>query len=123
MEGWTCEDLKNYLRTQKGKHSNMNRNELLELAKLYAKKPKEDPKVAEAYEIHYADVLQKRKMFKITDKMDRTNIYSFDIILPPKFDFNQITVNTFLTCCDIEIEEEVVQTGIERPADKAQCSK
>ena len=123
MEGWNCDDLKNYLRTQKGKHSNMNRKELLELAKLYAKKPKEDPKVAEAYEILYADVLQKRKMFLITNKMDRTNIYSFDIILPKEFEFNQITVNTFLTCCDIEIENEVVQTGIDRPADKAQCLK
>ena len=123
MERWNCDDLKNYLRTQKGKHSNMNRKELLELAKLYAKKPKEDPKVAEAYEILYADVLRKRKMFLITNKMDRTNIYSFDIILPKEFEFNQITVNTFLTCCDIEIENEVVETGIERPADKAQCSK
>ena len=123
MEGWNCDDLKNYLRSQKGKHSNMNRKELLELAKLYSKKPKEDPKVAEAYEILYADVLRKRKMFLITNKMDRTNIYSFDIILPKEFEFNQITVNTFLTCCDIEIENEVVQTGIDRPADKAQCSK
>ena len=100
----------------------MNRDELIQLAKLYANKPKEDPKVAEAYEIHYAQILEKRKLFKITDDMDRSNIFNFDIILPKEFSFNQIVVNTFLTCCPIEIDNEVVDTGIERPADKAQCS-
>ena len=52
-------------------------NEVTGFSTEKSEKPKEDPKVAEAYEIHYADVLKKRKMFKITDKMDRTNIYSF----------------------------------------------
>ena len=45
MDDWTVIQLKNYLRDQKGKHSNMNRTELLDLAKLYAQKPAEDPNI------------------------------------------------------------------------------
>ena len=45
MDDWTVIQLKNYLRDQKGKHSNMNRTELLNLAKLYAQKPAEDPNI------------------------------------------------------------------------------
>ena len=123
MDDWTVEQLKDYLREQKGRHSNMNRASLLELAKLYKKKPKEDPKIAVAYEEHFAEILQKRKLFETADILDRTNISSFDLILPKSFEFDKVMVNSFLTCCDIEIEEEVVDTGIIQPAKKAQCSK
>ena len=60
MDDWTVIQLKNYLREQKGKHSNMNRTELLDLAKLYAQKPAEDPNITAAYD----ELLQKRKMFE-----------------------------------------------------------
>ena len=123
MDDWTCEQLTDYLREQKGRHSNMNRASLLELAKLYEKKPKEDPKIAVAYEVHYAEILKKRKLFETADVIDRTNISLFDLILPKSFGFDKVMVNSFLTCCDIEIEEEVVDTGIIQPAKKAQCSK
>ena len=123
MDGWTCEQLKDYLREQKGRHSNMNKDELLELAKLYSQKPKEDPKVAADYQIHYAEILQKRKLFQVTDKMSRENIFSFDIVLSNKFVFDKVVVNTFLSCCPIEIDNEVVDTGIKQPADKAKYPK
>ena len=123
MKDWTVEELKDYLRDQKGRHSNMKRDELLELAKLYSQKPKEDPKVAADYEIHYAEILQKRKLFQVTDKLSRENIFSFDIVLSKKFVFDKVVVNTFLSCCPIEIDNEVVDTGIKQPADKAKCSK
>ena len=123
MDSWTCDQLKDYLREQKGRHSNMNKDELLELAKLYSQKPKEDPKIAAAYEIHYAEILQKRKLFKVSDQITREDIFSFDIVLSNKFVFDKIVVNRFLSCCPIEIENEVVDTGIKQPADKAKCSK
>ena len=123
MDSWTCDQLKDYLREQKGRHSNMNKDELLELAKLYSQKPKEDPKITADYETHYAEILQKRQLFKITDKMSRENIFSFDIVLSKKFVFDKVVVNTFLSCCPIEIDNEVVDTGIKQPADKAKCSK
>ena len=83
------------------------------------KKPKEDPKVIEAYDIHFEGIVKKRKLFLKSDVMEKMNIYSFDVILPPEFAFNQIIVNSFLTCCQIELEpNEVVDTGIDRPADK-----
>ena len=123
MSDWSVDELKDYLRDQKGRHSNMKKQDLLDLAKLYAQKPKEDPQIAVAYESHFADIVKKRQKFKITDNLSRTNIFEFDIILPPRFVFDQIVVNTFLTCCPIEIDKEVVDTGIVRPANKAKCSK
>ena len=72
MDGWTVKQLQDYLREQNGNHSNMNRTELLDLAKLYAKKPVEDPHIAAAYDEHYAELLQKRKMFEKINKVTKT---------------------------------------------------
>ena len=118
MDGWTVKQLQDYLREQNGKHSNMNRTELLDLAKLYAKKPVEDPSIAAAYDEHYAELLQKRKMFEKINKVTKTNIFQFDIVLPKTFAFNQIVVNKYLMTRSIEIESEVVDVAIEKPADK-----
>ena len=53
-----------------------------------------------------------------TSNLMKTNISSFDFNFPREFIFNQKTVNNYLTKRLIEIEEEIVETGIEKPADK-----
>ena len=63
-------------------------------------------------------MVEKRKIFENTAHLVRTNISAFDFNFPKQFKLNQRTVNIFLTQRLVEIEEEVVQTGIEKPADK-----
>ena len=57
-------------------------------------------------------------MFEKINKVDKTNIFQFDIVLPKTFAFNQIVVNEYLMIRSIEIESEVVDVAIEKPADK-----
>ena len=70
----------------------MNRDDLIQLAKLYANKSKEDPKITADYETHYAEILQKRKLFKVSDQITRENIFSFDIVSPNTFVFDKVVV-------------------------------
>ena len=118
MEKKTVKELKTYLKEHGGKRSNMNKAELVNLAKLYEQKEIEDHSVTTKYEEHYQILVEKRKIFEDTATLIRTNITTFDFNFPREFNFNQKTVNNFLTQRLIEIEEEIVQTGIEKPADK-----
>lgn len=118
METKTVKELKAYLKENGGKCSNMNKAQLVSLAKLYEQKPSENPTVAAKYEEHCQILVEKRKVFENSAHLVKTNISAFEFNSPKEFKLNQRTVNNFLTQRLVEIEEEVVQTGIEKPADK-----
>ena len=90
MESKTVNELKAYLRERSGKCSNMNKAQLVSLAKLYEQKPSEDPNVSTKYEEHCHNLVEKRKVFENTANLTRTNISLFDFNFPKEFVFNHI---------------------------------
>ena len=65
MESKTVKELKTYLKEQGGKCSNMNKAQLVSLAKLYEQKPSENPTVAARYEEHCQVLVEKERYLKI----------------------------------------------------------
>ena len=70
------------------------------------------------FDEHYKELFEKRKIFEEVenDDIQSNDVYAFDLLIPKAFNIAQ--VNTFLTYQLVELNGELVNVGIAKPAEK-----
>ena len=117
MDKWTVPLLKDFLRSKNARLEG-NKAKLLERVKCYARQEPENPIIVAQFAKHQEELQEKRKIFEKAknDGIQFKDIYAFDSPIPKTF--NEIQVNTYLTYQVAEINGELVDFGIEKPATK-----
>ena len=117
MDKWTVPLLKDFLRSKNARLEG-NKAKLLERVKCYARQEPENPIIVAQFAKHQEELQEKRKIFEKAknDGIQFKDIYAFDSPIPKTF--NEIQVNTYLTHQLAEINGELVDFGIEKPATK-----
>ena len=114
-EKWSVTDLKNFLKVQKKKTSQMNKKALLQLATLtFSNQSQSDFTPSDIAKLRREenDLIERRKVFDDNLQWDDIQNISNNII-PKQFDIE--VVNTFLRSSYITIKDKLVHSEVEKP--------
>ena len=114
-EKWSVPELKNFLKVQKKKTSQMNKKALLQLATLtFSNQSQSDFTPSDIAKLRREenDLIERRKVFDDNLQWDDIQNISNNII-PKQFDIE--VVNTFLRSSYITIKDKLVHSEVEKP--------